>query len=102
MKITIGQRIAAAVLAHHLGISADRAFKIYIQGRDLDPTWEEVGETLLKSERASAATLGSSRPALGPRLVRSEFDSQPAAAGRSRKATLEKINPRTERESEVS
>jgi hypothetical protein len=98
----VGQRIAAAVLAHHLDISADRAFKLYVQGRDLDPTWEEVGETLLKNQRDSAASLGSSRPALGPQLVRSEFHSQPAAASPSPQATLEEINLRTERESDVS
>ena len=94
MKITIGQRIVAAVIAHQLDISTDRAFKLYVQGRDLDPSWEEVGATLLVSERASINVPGSLRAPLGPQLVRSESDS--------RKPTVEKIDPRPERESDVS
>jgi hypothetical protein len=46
---TIGQRIAAAVVAHQLGISTDRALKRYIQGYEVDPSWEEIGETLLSN-----------------------------------------------------
>jgi len=51
--ITIGQRIAAAVLAHQLDIPADRALKLYVQGRELDPSWEETGEALLRSSIAA-------------------------------------------------
>jgi len=101
MKITIGQRIVAALIAHQLGISTDRAFKLYVQGRDLDPSWEEVGATLLASERASINVLGGLRSPLGPQLVRSDSDSRPTASSPSRKPTVEKINPRTERESDV-
>jgi len=47
MEPTIGQRIHAAVLAHRLGIATDRAFKVYIKGHEIDPSWETVGEMLL-------------------------------------------------------
>jgi len=102
MQITIGQRILAAVIAHQLDISTDRALKLYVRGRELDPSWEQVGEALLNNERASTSVPASARPALGPQIVRSEFDSHPAAASLSRQATAEKINPRTEPEGEVS
>jgi hypothetical protein len=55
MQITIGQRILAAVIAHQLDISTDRALKLYVRGRELDPSWDEVGEALLKNERASCS-----------------------------------------------
>ena len=47
--ITIGQRIVAAILSHQLGITADRAMKNYVRGRQLAPGWEEVGDALLRS-----------------------------------------------------
>jgi hypothetical protein len=47
MKATIGQRILAAIIAHQLDISADRALKLYVQGREIDPSWDEVGEMLV-------------------------------------------------------
>jgi hypothetical protein len=74
MQITIGQRILAAVIAHRLDISTDRALKLYVRGRELDPSWEEVGEALLKNERASTHLRASARPALGPQIVRREGD----------------------------
>ena len=89
MQITIGQRIVAAVIAHHLGISADHAMKHYVRGLELHPTWEQVGETLLKSPLAKAGVPASLRRALGPQLVR-------------KNKTVKKINPRTERERDVS
>jgi hypothetical protein len=90
--ITIGQRIVAAVIAHQLGISSDRALKLYVRGRELDPSWEEVGKTLLANERASTTVPASARSTLGPQIVRTESDSR----------HVEKINPRTEREADVS
>lgn len=47
MTTTIGQKILSAIISHQLGISADRALKLYVQGRELDPSWEQTGEMLL-------------------------------------------------------
>ena len=83
MQTTIGQRILAAVVAHQLGISTDLAMKLYVQGREIDPSWEQVGETLLRSP----ARRGSARanpPASGPQIVR-------------RKSGPEKMNLRKDR-----
>jgi hypothetical protein len=74
MQITIGQRILAAVIAHQLGISTDRAFKLYVRGHEIDPRWDETGEVLLKAVLASTNAPASERPALGPQIVRSEGD----------------------------
>jgi hypothetical protein len=63
MKITIGQRILAAVLAHQLGISADRALKLYVRGCEIDPSWEQAGEALLRSAKGT----------MGPQLVPRKF-----------------------------
>jgi hypothetical protein len=62
MKPTIGQRILAACLAHQLGIHSDRALKLYVLGHDIDPSWETVGETLLKSAVAATTPQRESRP----------------------------------------
>jgi hypothetical protein len=48
MTTTIGQRILSAVIGHQLGISTDRALKLYVQGRELDPSYEKTGEILLQ------------------------------------------------------
>lgn len=53
---SIGQRILAAVLAHQLGISADRALKLYVQGKEIDPRWEQIGATLLRDSLAVNGT----------------------------------------------
>jgi hypothetical protein len=53
MKATIGQRILAAVIAHQLDISTDRALKLYVQRRELDLSWERVGELLLRNAPAA-------------------------------------------------
>lgn len=76
MQITIGQRIVAAVIAHQLDISTDRAFKLYVQGRDLDPTWEEAGETLLRS--SAAFTVAPAPRDSGLRIVQRNFGSERA------------------------
>lgn len=71
MKATIGQQILAAVLAHQLGISTERAFKRYVHGRELDPSWQEAGEALLRSSREIAGAPLNPRLILsGPQLVR--------------------------------
>ena len=44
---TIGQRICATVLSHQLGISTERAMKLYVVGHKIAPEWETVGEALL-------------------------------------------------------
>jgi hypothetical protein len=58
MQPTIGQRILAAVIAHKMGIATDRVLKLYISGREIDPSWEEVGEYLLKDAPASTTAPG--------------------------------------------
>jgi hypothetical protein len=55
MKDTLGQRILAAVISHQLGISVERALKLYVRNHDIDPSWEAVGEELLKHSRSSAS-----------------------------------------------
>lgn len=54
-EITIGQRILAAVLSHQLGISMDRALKLYVRGRKIHPSYEAVGEELFKQACESVA-----------------------------------------------
>jgi hypothetical protein len=66
---TIGQRILAAVLSYQLGISMDRARKLYVTGRKIAPEWEQAGEALLANAVESAGVSGSSRPPL--QIVRS-------------------------------
>jgi len=61
MQPTIGQRILAAVIAHKMGIATDRVLKLYITGHEIDPSWEEVGEYLLRSDPSSATTSGTPR-----------------------------------------
>jgi hypothetical protein len=63
MQPTIGERIHAAVLGHKLGIATDRALKLYVRGRELHPSWEQLGEALLREESLSAIERRSSRPA---------------------------------------
>ena len=57
MKATIGQKIAAAVLSEQLGISSDRAMRLYVNKQNIHPSWEAVGEALLKNSLASAEGL---------------------------------------------
>jgi hypothetical protein len=66
--ITIGQRIVAAVLAHQLGIATERAMKLYVRGCELDPSWEEIGEALLRS--IAYASPGHLPPVHGLQIVR--------------------------------
>jgi hypothetical protein len=102
MQVTIGQRIVAAVIAHQLGISADHAMKHYVRGLELHPSWEQVGETLLKSPLAKAGVPASLRRALGPQLVRSKRRRACSMTPSSPQAAVEKMNPRIEREGDVS
>ena len=61
MKETIGQRILAAVISHQLGISVDRALKLYVRGREIDPSWETIGAELLRSSPSSGAAVQTHR-----------------------------------------
>ncbi|MGA2299886.1 MAG: hypothetical protein ABSG77_04225 [Candidatus Acidiferrum sp.] len=65
---TIGQRILAAVLSYQLGISFERAMKLYVTGREIAPEWEEAGKALLKSAVESPCVPESLRR-LGPQIV---------------------------------
>jgi hypothetical protein len=56
MQETIGQRILAAVISYQLGISVDRARKLYVAGREIDPSWEAVGAELLRNFSGCEAT----------------------------------------------
>jgi hypothetical protein len=60
MKETIGQCVLAAIISHQLGISMDRALKLYVRGRHVDPSWEVVGAELLKY---SHSLVSGSKPA---------------------------------------
>jgi hypothetical protein len=44
---TLGQRICAAVISHQLGISFERAMKLYVRGLKIAREWQAVGEALL-------------------------------------------------------
>jgi hypothetical protein len=52
-RATIGQRILAACIAHQLDITTDRALKLYVQGHEIDPSWEQIGKKLLKDAIAN-------------------------------------------------
>lgn len=66
--ITIGQRIVAAVVAQQLGITAERALKDYVLGREIPASWEEIGEALLRS--IASAPPGRLPPVHGLQIVR--------------------------------
>lgn len=71
MKITptIGQHICAVVIAHQLGISIDRALKMYVQGTAIDPSWEMLGQALLRAQPGAGVPESLH---LGPQLVPSK------------------------------
>lgn len=64
-KETIGQRICAAVLSYELGISMERAMALYVRNRDIHPSWEAVGEELLKHSPSSASGSGAMKVGRG-------------------------------------
>ncbi|MGB2679146.1 MAG: hypothetical protein WAN12_18845 [Candidatus Acidiferrum sp.] len=43
----LGQRLCATVLSHQLGISTERAMKLYVRGKEIAPEWEQLGKGLL-------------------------------------------------------
>jgi hypothetical protein len=86
MQTTIGQRILAAVLGHQLGISTDRALKLYVRGCEIGPVWEELGGELLERVRFFCGDL------YGLQLARRNEDEQ----------SVEKMNQRTEPEGNAS
>jgi hypothetical protein len=76
METTIGQRVLAAVISHQLGIPTDRALKLYVQGLDIHLSWEQVGETLLRS--SAAFTVAQAPRDSGLQIVRRNFGSERA------------------------
>jgi hypothetical protein len=76
METTIGQRVLAAVISHQLGIPTDRALKLYVQGREIHPSWEQVGETLLRS--LAAFNVAQAPRHSGLRIVQRKFESERA------------------------
>jgi hypothetical protein len=64
MKTSIGERILAALIAHQLGISTDRALKVHVRTQQLHPSWEELGENLLAGRTPAAG-----EPRIGERLA---------------------------------
>lgn len=52
MKAKIGQRVLAAVISYQLDISMDRALKLYVRGQTIDPSWDAIGEEMLKHSGA--------------------------------------------------
>lgn len=65
---TIGQRIHAAIIAHNLHITSERALKLYLLGHEENPSWEELGEALLREEgiRVPENLCAALRPQLVP------------------------------------
>jgi hypothetical protein len=61
MKTTFGQRILAVVLTEQLGLSPGRAMKLYVEGREIDPSWEQIAEMMLKNSLEDATVRGSLR-----------------------------------------
>lgn len=55
MQPTIGQRILAAVIAYKLGIATDRALKLYVKSHEIDPSWEQIGDYLLRYSGPTSA-----------------------------------------------
>ena len=53
MKATIGQKVLAAVLSEQLGISVERAMKLYVIKKRIHPSWEKIGDALLRNTRQS-------------------------------------------------
>ena len=45
---TIGQKILATLISARLGISMDRAMKQYVAKTTVHPSWERLGEELLR------------------------------------------------------
>jgi hypothetical protein len=90
MQTTIGQRILAAVIGHQLGISTDRALKLYVRRCEIGPVWEELGQELLARGRLLCGDL------YGLQLVRRNERERvlTPAPGQS----VEQMNPRTEPE----
>ncbi len=77
MKPTIGQRLAAAVVGHRAGIASDRALKLYVQGSEIDPSWEMLGQALLRAEPGKGVPENLSAGP-GPQLVPSKPEESPA------------------------
>jgi hypothetical protein len=77
MKPTIGQRVLAAVIAHRVGIASDRALKLYVQGIEIDPSWEMLGQALLHGETGAGVPENLSA-AFGPQIVPSKAEDSPA------------------------
>lgn len=71
-EITIGQRVVAALISHQLGISVDRALKLYVRKHDIDPSWEVVGAELLKHSRSSASSPAATKLVRGKEKARKE------------------------------
>jgi hypothetical protein len=84
--ITIGQRIVAALVAHQLGITTDRAMKLYVQRLELDPSWEEIGASLLERPIASVSVDASLNSARGLHIVRSKPASKKTNPRKDRRA----------------
>jgi hypothetical protein len=54
MKATIGQKILAALLSHQMGISTDRAMKLYVLKHEIHPSWETLGDELLRKSNGGS------------------------------------------------
>lgn len=62
---TIGQRIFTAVVSYQLGISMERARKLYVTGPGappLHPSWEAIGAQLLETAGPEVPAGGSVTP----------------------------------------
>jgi hypothetical protein len=75
MKKTVGQQLLAAFISQQLGISRERAMKLYVRKHKIHPSWEALGVQLLGDSQSFArgsAAQKVSRKAEGSRAQKGE------------------------------
>ena len=59
--VELGRRIAAAVLSHLLGLSADYTLRRYVPA-EIDPSWTDLGRVLLRHMQDHTLATGDGKP----------------------------------------
>jgi hypothetical protein len=72
MRETIGTRLLVAVLSYQLGITFASARKRFVTGRDIDPSWEAVGASLLEDLGRRLSEVPGKPPGFPVKLLSSE------------------------------
>jgi hypothetical protein len=75
MKKTVGQQLLAAFISQQLGISRERAMKLYVRKHKIHPSWEALGVQFLVDSQSFArgsAARKVSRKAGGSRAQKGE------------------------------